>query len=360
MSAFINVLRAHQHALGESKVLSAQAQYAASAMLRCQSDTQNKMSWCCSACQYHEQHPLSCGHRHCPQCQQQTTQQWLQRQHFKQLPCHYFMVTFTIPYQFRPLARAQPKALYQLMFKVMSQVIKGFTQRQQHGVRGFTAVLHTHNRQRDLHPHIHVMLPCGYYNPVKNQWHKGNKKFLFNHFALAKVWRAKLLDAINTHPTLYLPHHYPNEWVADCRHVGYGEQAYRYLSRYLYRGVLADKDIVSVTDSHVTFKYRESHTNLTKIRKLPVLNFLALILQHVLPKGLQRVRDYGFLHGNCKHQLHRIQALLLNTQNWITEQPKQAQKPQAIRLCPCCHQPMQCTGIVINTARTTVVKGLQS
>ena len=31
-------------------------------------------------------------------------------------------------------------------------------------------------------------------------------------------------------------------------------------------------------------------------------DFLKLVLQHVLPKGFRRVRDYGFLHGNANDQ----------------------------------------------------------
>jgi len=42
----------------------------------------------------------------------------LERQQTKLLPVHYFMVTFTFPYELRPLARRQPKALYQTMFSV--------------------------------------------------------------------------------------------------------------------------------------------------------------------------------------------------------------------------------------------------
>lgn len=356
MSAFIDVLRQHQQALCEHTSLNADVRYAIEALLACKMPTQHKMSWCCSHCHHHEQHPLSCGHRHCPQCQYQTTQQWLQRQRTKQLPCHYFMVTFTIPYEFRPLALSQPKALYQLMFNVMAQVIKGFTHRNRQGMRGFTAVLHTHNRRRELHPHIHVILPCGYYDKHRQHWHKGNQRFLFNHAALAKVWRAKLLDAISHHPTLYLPARYPQKWVVDCRNVGYGEHAYRYLARYLYRGVLPDSDIIKVTKTHVTFKYRDGQTQQTKTRTLPALKFLALILQHVLPKGLQRVRDYGFLHGNCKRDLHRIQALLLNINQMLT--PPSEKTHNATRLCPCCKGRMQCMGVILNKDRTTSPQGI--
>jgi hypothetical protein len=50
----------------------------------------------------------------------------------------------------------------------------------------------------------------------------------------------------------------------------------------------------------VTFRYIDSTTKQTKTRTLPTLEFLLLILQHVLPKGLQRVRDYGLLSSGAR------------------------------------------------------------
>ena len=56
-------------------------------------------------------------------------------------------------------------------------------------------------------------------------------------------------------------------------------------------------DLRSPSNNTVTFNYKDGQTQAMKTRTLPTLQFLWLILQHVLPKGLQRVRDYGFLHG---------------------------------------------------------------
>jgi len=39
-------------------------------------------------------------------------------------------------------------------------------------------------------------------------------------------------------------------------------------------------------------------------------DFLYLIMQHVLPKGFRRVRDYGFLHGNATKLLFLVQLVL--------------------------------------------------
>ncbi|WP_232286612.1 transposase [Moritella sp. PE36] len=63
----------------------------------------------------------------------------------------------------------------------------------------------------------------------------------------------------------------PNKWVVDYRKVGYGLPALQYLSRYLYRSLLPDKDIMNTSDNRVTFKYKDSQTQVTKTRTLPIL-----------------------------------------------------------------------------------------
>jgi len=57
-----------------------------------------------------------------------------------------------------------------------------------------------------------------------------------DHKALAKVFRAKMLAAIQK-SELSLPRAYPEKWVVDCKKVGSGDKAFVYLGRYLYRGL---------------------------------------------------------------------------------------------------------------------------
>ncbi len=263
------------------------------------------------------------------------------------------MVTFTLPFELRGLARRRPKAMYQLMFTVTSSILKDFATRQGLGNIGFTSVLHTHSRRRELHPHLHIMVPNGGYDPQRKQWRKGKKGFLFNEFALAKVWRARVFEAINKHPDLSLVNIkvMPKKWVVDCKKVGHGLPALKYLSRYLYRGVLPDKDIISDAraDQHnVTFRYKDSTTNKITRRTLPTLEFLMLILQHVLPKGLQRVRDYGLLSSGAKKLRLIIQLLLLPIHDWL--KPKQETEIiRASKICPCCQHKIHCIGVTRTT-----------
>ncbi|MFT6100561.1 MAG: hypothetical protein ACJAYF_003119 [Arenicella sp.] len=91
-----------------------------------------------------------------------------------------------------------------------------------------------------------------------------------------------------------------------CKMVGRGLPALQYLSRYLYRGVIAEKNILCGQNGHITFRYRDNKQQ-SQTRTLRANDLLKLVLQHVLPKGFRPVRDYGYLHGNAKQTLKRVQ-----------------------------------------------------
>ncbi|WP_198928801.1 transposase, partial [Enterovibrio norvegicus] len=89
------------------------------------------------------------------------------------------------PAELRKMAITHARCLYSLMFSVAASVLKDFAQRKHGGDSGFTLMLHTHNRRRDIHPHLHAIVPAGFYHPRRKQWHNGNKQFLYSHRALA-------------------------------------------------------------------------------------------------------------------------------------------------------------------------------
>ena len=105
-------------------------------------------------------------------------------------------------------------------------------------------MLHTHNRRLDYHPHIHVVVPGGVINKKRKQWKKLTGRYLFNAFSLAKVFRARFIDALNQ-KNFNIPRNMPDKWVANVRNVGQGMSALKYLSRYLYRGGESVKKILS-------------------------------------------------------------------------------------------------------------------
>jgi len=297
----------------------------------CRNALSAQMKVQCNDCLDTHYIPHSCGHRNCPHCQAHESQRWIERQQAKQLPCNYFMITFTLPEQWRALAWAHQKTLYDLITKSAWETINTFSQNDKslQGAAGAVTVLHTHTRRLDYHPHVHLVMPAGAINIKQQLWRSKKNKYLFNHKALAKVFRAKMLAGI-TQAGLTCPAGVAEKWIVDCKQVGGGNKAIVYLGRYLYRGVIQEKDILSCKNKMVTFRYRNSKTEKRETRTVSGVEFLRLVLQHILPKGFRRARNYGFLHPNSK----RLMALL-QLQLKVILKPVQARERPAI-LCACC------------------------
>jgi len=238
------------------------------------------------------------------------------------------------------------------MIRCSWETVRTFAQndKQLQGTPGPITVLHTHSRRLDYHPHVHLVMPAAAIDGEKKLWRtKGGKKskrknpsgYLFNHTALAKVFRAKMLNAIRQEG-LELPLSYPETWVVDVKSVGTGQKALVYLGRYLYKGVIQENDIIACENGQVTSRYRDSKTKRSEYRTVSGASFLWLILQHVLPKGFRRARNFGFLHPNSKRLIALLQYLLGfdRALAWV----KKRQQPT----CRCC-------GAVMNIVRTRIL-----
>ena len=99
----------------------------------------------------------SCRNRHCPKCQGQQREAWIQAREEELLPVPYFHVVFTLPQQVNPLCLYAPKKVYNLLFNTAWSVMKSFAQDAKHlGAKpGMIAVLHTWEQNLSLHPHLH-------------------------------------------------------------------------------------------------------------------------------------------------------------------------------------------------------------
>jgi len=279
------------------------------ALAVCRTEASPVMKVQCIDCGAQETVPHSCGHRSCPHCQHHEGQQWLERQRAKLLPVSYYLVTFTLPRQWRPVVWQHQRIGYDLLLKLGWQTLKtfGLNDSRLQGNLGAHAVLHTHSRRLDYHPHVHFIVPAGAVDPKHRLWRKKHGRYLFRQKSLAKVFRAKWFEAMKQ-AGLKAQRTVPTDWVVDCTHVGRGDKALTYLAKYLYRGVLQEKDILRCENGEVTFRYTEN-TGRVKTRTLPGADFLWLLLRHVLPKGFRRTRDYGFLHSNAKAMIQSVQYL---------------------------------------------------
>lgn len=309
------------------------------AMQHCRRRMAPQLVAACPDCAEQRLIPHSCGHRLCPHCQHFESERWLERQRRLLVPADYFLLTFTLPGALRPLAVRHARHVYGALFAAAWATVQRFCRNDRHlqGEAGAVAVLHTHSRRLELHPHVHLVVPGASLDPRSRRW-RTKTGYLFNHKALAKAFRGALLGALQREG-LILPTRVPPKWVVDCKRVGNGDKALVYLGRYLYRGVIREADIVACDEDgsgQVSFRYRDGQSGETKLRTLPGADFLHLLLQHVLPKGLRRARNYGFLHPNKKGLIALLHLVLR-----IVPRPAQPDKPRPPFLCPCCGSPMQ-------------------
>ncbi len=87
------------------------------------------------------------------------------------------------------------------------------------------------------------------------------------------------------------------------------------------------------------YRYRDSRSSQWQTRTERGEDFIHLLMQHVLPKGFRRTRDYGFLHGNAKTLLSIVQWVLK-----VARTPTPAKHKSVLR-CPHCAGPMVVIGI---------------
>jgi hypothetical protein len=299
----------------------------------CRSEHLPQLDCRCEACLAQTQVPQACGHRACPHCQHDVGADWLEQQRRLRLPVDYFLLTFTLPAQLRSLARRHSREVYAALMQCAWQTLAKFAKNGRGVELGATAVLHTHSRTRDYHPHVHLVVPGGGLNLDSGRW-KAKRRYLFNSQNLARVFRAKLLQRLRV-LGLSAPPETPKDWVAHCACVGDGDHALAYLARYLYRGVLSEADMLGIEGENVRFRYRDAKSGELRTRSLPGADFLWLLLAHVLPRGFRRCRSYGLLHHRRNVLLQRVQLMLR-----VVLPPAEPRTRRPL-LCKHCGQPMR-------------------
>jgi len=117
----------------------------------------------CADCQREVIVYNSCLNRHCPQCGSRARDRWLAARSEELLPVPYSHVVFTLPHELIPLARQNPRVVYNLLFRAASQTLLTIAADPKRlGARlGFLAVLHTWDQKLLAHPHLHCLVPAG-------------------------------------------------------------------------------------------------------------------------------------------------------------------------------------------------------
>jgi hypothetical protein len=179
---------------------------------------------------------------------------------------------------------------------------------------GVLAVLHTWTQQLLYHPHVHCLVTGGGVSGDGRHWHPARNAFLVPVRALAKLVRGKLRAALSKRlPGLVLPNAaWSKPWVVHCTAWGKGEEAVlRYLARYVFRIAITNSRIAGLDETGVSIRHKHRSSNRWRTLRLSGHEFMRRFLQHVLPKGLHKVRYYGLWHPARREQAARARLLLL-------------------------------------------------
>ncbi len=297
------------------------------AIEHCRTETLGGHVYHCPDCDQHVYQYHSCRNRHCPKCQNEQAQQWLEQQHELLLPAPYFMLTFTLPAPLRPVARSQQLLIYDLVFRTSAAATQHLANDPRFigGQVGMVGVLQTWGRTLTYHPHVHYLLPAGGVADEGQTWRPARENFLVPVKALSgilpmspalgrggPVRRARFRDALRQ-TALFdgVPSSvWEQDWVVHCQPVGSGDSAFKYLAPYIFRVAISNSRLLKLENDHVTFRYRASDTGQARLCTLAVEEFIHRFLQHVLPKGFVKVRYYGFLSAGQRAQLAMIRQQL--------------------------------------------------
>lgn len=334
------------------------------AILACRTPALGGALHYCPDCQHRHFSYHSCNDRHCPQCGGLDAQEWLQDNAALLLPVNYFLVTFTVPQGLRRWIRSHPARGYDLLLAASAQALQDLAQNPKRlgATLGLLGVLHTWTRTLEYHPHVHYLVPGGGLSLDQRQWVRSRPQFLLPVKALSDRCRTLFRQALQQEMPEALaelpPQVWKQRWVVHSAAVGSGQNALRYLSRYVFKTATGNRQLQLLPGGKLRWPFRHSQTGAWHHVDLQPLEFIRRFLQHVLPAHFHRVRRFGWLHPSARVRLNRVRALLktspvLSAAEQATWQPPLPDPPAAAPAgapppapwpCPRCGQPMVMLG----------------
>jgi Putative transposase/Transposase zinc-binding domain len=321
----------------------------------------------CDECGHRTISYCSCRNRHCPKCGSTDRRAWLNQHAADLLPVEYFHVVFTLPQSLAPLALQNQRVVYGILFKAASETLLQIGADPKHlGARiGFLAVLHTWGQNLHHHPHLHCVIPGGGISGDDSRWISCRRQFLFPVKVLSRLFRAKFASLLkrafhqaklsfhgklqplakNRNFFSWLNESMRSEWVVYAKPpFGGPQQVLKYLARYTHRVAISNRRLVTLQNGSVTFRWKDyTQGNQPAMMTLRAAEFIRRFLLHVLPKGLVRIRHFGFLANRCRRQKILLCRSLLNVALPSKTQDSNAldaslatAKEKAIDRCPAC------------------------
>lgn len=284
-------------------------------ILACRTEALGGHVWRCDQCRREVFSYHSCRNRACPRCHGDQTDKWLAARQAEMLPTHYFHVTVTVPEQLRPLLRANQRDGYAMLMKAAASAIVELCAEPRFvgAAVGVLAVLHTWTQQLAYHPHVHCLVTGGGVSTDGRTWCPARRAFLVPQGVLARRVRDKLKALLaSERPDLIVPEVvWTTRWVVHIARWGQGEDAVlSYLARYVFRIAITDNRIVALDQHSVTIRYKQRKPARWRTCRMSGHEFMRRFLQHVLPKGLHKVRYFGLWHPSRRQQAAAARLLL--------------------------------------------------
>lgn len=286
----------------------------------------------------------SCRNRHCPKCQGNKQEEWVEAREKELINVAYYHVVFTIPAELNPIALYASAKLYSLLFKTSWSVIKDFAANPKFlGAKtGMISILHSWGQNLSLHPHIHCIVPGGGITQSK-KWKpaRGKGKFLFPVKAMSKVFRARFVEALrkefDLEDILYRKL-FSHNWVVYSKRPFFGpQQVIEYIGRYTHKIAISNHRIKSIDNGKVTFAAKDyRHGGKKHPVTLTDEEFIRRFSQHILPKGFPKIRYYGILSSTVKNKIIPLLQQQIGKPD-LPERPKVKH-----HICPVCN-----TGVLV-------------
>jgi len=269
----------------------------------------------------------SCRNRHCPKCQTNAREKWLRARERELLPVGYFHLVFSVPHALVPLICQNQKLLFDLLFNASSAALLEVAANPAHlgAAVGFLSILHTWGQTLQRHPHIHCVVPGGGLSPDHTRWIRSPPNFFLPVRVLSRVFRKQFVAGLRRafHArqlaffgncqaltdekafAAFLRTLLRQEWVVYAKPpFGGPEHVLQYLARYTHRVAISNHRLLAVDGDHVTFRWKDyAHHSKSRAMTLTLEEFLRRFLQHVLPKGLPRIRYFGWLANRRRPQM---------------------------------------------------------
>ncbi|MFZ0402230.1 MAG: IS91 family transposase [Pseudolabrys sp.] len=316
----------------------------------------------CPKCGHQDISYNSCRNRHCPKCQTAARDRWVAKRQTEVLPVGYFHVVFTLPHELNALVLQNKKEIYRLLFQASADTLLEVAANPEHlgAAVGFLSILHTWGQNLLLHPHVHCVVPGGGISPDQTRWIHSRPNFLvpvpvlkivFRGKFLAGLWRlfraGKLVFAgelaARSSRQAFLDFLQPlrkKEWVVYAKAPFRGpEHLLQYLARYTHRVAISNHRLLAFDGESVTFRWKDyAHGNKQCKMTVTADEFLRRFLLHTLPRGLVRIRSFGFLAGPRRTKMLQLARQLLQAEPELSipaADPEPASFP-----CPICATPM--------------------